>query len=162
MEEVAAAAGITQLIVYRHFQSKEDLYRAVLERVSGQLGELIEGEPGAAGKRGGLGVAARSVLECARLDPEGFRLLWRHSARELQFASYASELRDRAVAAVEQSVGKRFPSAELPWAAHAVVGYLIESVLVWLEFGDPDRDELFIHATNEAMKAGVRAWSGKS
>ena len=31
MEEVAAASGITKEIVYRHFASKEELYRAVLE-----------------------------------------------------------------------------------------------------------------------------------
>jgi AcrR family transcriptional regulator len=31
MEDVAAAAGITKLIVYRHFSSKEELYDAVLE-----------------------------------------------------------------------------------------------------------------------------------
>ena len=31
MSDVASASGITQLIVYRHFESKADLYRAVLE-----------------------------------------------------------------------------------------------------------------------------------
>ena len=33
MEDVAAACGVTKLIVYRHFESKEDLYREVLQRV---------------------------------------------------------------------------------------------------------------------------------
>ena len=33
MDDVAAAAGVTKLIVYRHFESKEALYRSVLERV---------------------------------------------------------------------------------------------------------------------------------
>ena len=33
MDEIAATAGITKLIVYRHFESKEVLYRAVLEQV---------------------------------------------------------------------------------------------------------------------------------
>ncbi|MDQ3757621.1 MAG: TetR/AcrR family transcriptional regulator, partial [Actinomycetota bacterium] len=41
MEEVAAAAGITKLIVYRHFESKEELYRAVLEQVSSRMGEEL-------------------------------------------------------------------------------------------------------------------------
>ena len=39
MDDVAAEAGITRLIVYRHFDSKEDLYRAVLERVTDRLRE---------------------------------------------------------------------------------------------------------------------------
>jgi AcrR family transcriptional regulator len=37
MEDVAAASGITKLIVYRNFESKETLYRAVLESVSTRL-----------------------------------------------------------------------------------------------------------------------------
>ena len=37
MEDIAAAAGVTKLILYRHFASKADLYRAVLQRVADQL-----------------------------------------------------------------------------------------------------------------------------
>ena len=39
MDDVAAAAGITRLIVYRHFPSKEALYVAVLEGVRDRLAE---------------------------------------------------------------------------------------------------------------------------
>src|SRR3954454_23407000 len=41
MDDVAAAAGITRLVVYRHFESKEALYVAVLEAVSGRLHEAF-------------------------------------------------------------------------------------------------------------------------
>lgn len=155
MEEVARAAGITPLIVYRHFASKEDLYRAVLERVSGALA----GELGRGAERGGFGVGARAVLDAARRDPAGFALLWRHSAREPAFASYAAQLREQAVAAVSHALGERVPPASVEWAAHAVVGYLVEAVLTWLDFGDERRDEHFVAATNAALRAGVRAWS---
>ena len=37
MEEVAAASGITKEIVYRHFASKEELYRAVLDGAAQRL-----------------------------------------------------------------------------------------------------------------------------
>ncbi|MGH8982505.1 MAG: helix-turn-helix domain-containing protein, partial [Acidimicrobiia bacterium] len=32
MADIASAAGVSHLIVYRHFESKECLYEAVLER----------------------------------------------------------------------------------------------------------------------------------
>src|SRR5687768_1895498 len=88
MDDVAAAAGITKLIVYRHFDSKDELYRAVLQRVSSRLAEelvaaLEQPQPRAIG--------ARVLLTVAREDPDGFVLLWRHAAREPQFAAYAAE-----------------------------------------------------------------------
>ena len=93
MEDIAAASGITKLIVYRHFDSKEELYRAVLQQVFDRLAEeFVIGYSQGAG-----GVGARSLLTVAREDPDGFRLLWRHAAREPQFADYARELRERSV-----------------------------------------------------------------
>jgi AcrR family transcriptional regulator len=155
MADVARASGITQLIVYRHFDSKEDLYRAVLQRVcDGLSAEFARGaEPG------GFGLGAGLVLSAARRDPTGFRLLWRHAAREPSFASYASDLREDAIASARASLARSVPEASLEWAAHAVLGYLVEAVLNWLEFGDPAHDARFVAATNAAMRAGVRVWS---
>jgi hypothetical protein len=34
LDDVAAEAGVTHVILYRHFASKNDLYRAVLDRAS--------------------------------------------------------------------------------------------------------------------------------
>ena len=155
MPEIAAESGITPLIVYRHFDSKEQLYRAILERVSSRLTRELDAGP----EPDGFGIGARSVLSAARQDPDGFCLLWRHAAREPVFSSYAVELREWAVGAAARSLGERVPPDALAWAAHAVVGYLVEAVLNWLEFGNPKRDALFVTATNAALRAGVKAWS---
>jgi hypothetical protein len=40
--------------------------------------------------------------------------------------------------------------------------YVLYPVLNWLEFGDPQRDALFVKATNAAMRAGVKVWSKTS
>ena len=103
MEDVAAASGITKLIVYRHFESKEELYRAVLTRVSDRLAEEFAGA--LESERPG-GVGARALLTVAREDPDGFVLLWRHAAREPQFADYAAAQRAQAVA-VARSLRRR-------------------------------------------------------
>ena len=94
MEDVAGAAGITKLIVYRHFESKEELYRAVLQRVSDRLAEEFIRGVTAADRRG---VGVRALLTVAREDAPAFALLWRQATREPQFSDYAREHRERAV-----------------------------------------------------------------
>ena len=87
MEDVAEACGVTKLIVYRHFDSKEELYRAILQRVfDRQAEELVHGleHP----EQPGLG--ARTLLTVAREDATAFTLLWRHAPREPQFEAYAA------------------------------------------------------------------------
>lgn len=157
MEHLGAEAGVTKLIVYRHFDSKERLYRAVLERVSARLAEEFAA---AAARQHRLGVAAPAFLAVAREDPAGFRLLWRHSAREPEFASYAAEFRGLAVQFARAVLADRVPDEGLhEWAAETVVAYLVEAVLNWLDHGDARRDEQFLALTTSSLHALVRSWA---
>ena len=157
MEDVAAASGITKLIVYRHFDSKEELYRAVLERVSDRLAEEFLTRMSRADRRG---IGARSMLVVAREDPDGFSLLFRHAVREPRFAAYAHSHRERALLAsrhlLQPVLGhdKKF----LAWGTETVVSYMVEAVLHWLEFGDPERDDEMVELTTSGLHALVQAW----
>ena len=44
------------------------------------------------------------------------------------------------------------------WAAESVFGWLIESVLTWLEIGDESRDAAFMENTTAALRAMRAAW----
>ena len=155
MADVAAASGVTPLIVYRHFGTKEALYRAVLADVSSALRERLGEGPDPAG----YGLGAGSLLAVAREHPDGFRLLWRHATREPQFASEADELRTEALDAARGALDGLVDPEFLEWAAHAVLGYLVEAVLAWLDHGDPARDEQLVHAINRSLRAGVGGWA---
>ena len=155
MADVAAAAGVTPLIVYRHFDSKEELYRSVLTTVAAQLRDRLTNWPGT----DGYGLSAGPLLEVAREDPDGFRLLWRHATREPQFASEAEALRVDAIDSAKTALEGLVAPELLEWAAHAVLGYLVEAVLAWLDHGDRSRDEQLVVAINSSLRAGVRGWS---
>jgi len=157
MEDVASACEVTKLIVYRHFDSKEELYRTILERVFHRLGEELE-----AGLRepDPRGLGARTILTVAREDPDSFVLLWRHAAREPQFAEYAHEQRELAVVAVRDLMTLDSGDDLMDhWAAESVFGWLIESVLTWLDVGDQSRDAEFMERTTAALRAMRAAWS---
>jgi len=155
MADVAAASGVTPIIVYRHFDSKEELYRSVLAGVAAQLRGRLANWPGT----DGYGLSAGPLLEVAREDPDGFRLLWRHATREPQFESEAAALRIEALNSARAALDGLVAPELLEWAAHAVLGYLIEAILAWLDHGDPARDEQLVVAINRSLRAGVRGWS---
>jgi AcrR family transcriptional regulator len=156
MEDVAEACGVTKLIVYRHFDSKEDLYRAILQRVfDRQAEELLRGleHP----SQSGLG--ARTLLTVAREDPAAFTLLWRHAPREAQFAAYAHELRAMSVTAVRDLMRIATDDARFDaWSAEVVIGWLVEAVLVWLEVGDPARDDDMVVWTTDGLRRMRAGW----
>jgi len=154
MEDVAAAAGVSRLIVYRNFGSKEELYRAVLTGVTDRLAAEFEGVDVAA-----AGVARR-VVRVARVDPDAFRLLWRHAVHEPAFAADVATFREivtsYAAALLHPVLEDRTFRA---WAATALVGHLYDGVCAWLDTGDPARDGEFADRMAAGLRALVTAWS---
>jgi AcrR family transcriptional regulator len=159
MEDVATASGITKLIVYRNFASKEALYRAVLQAVSERLILVFEEEIAAGRRPAGV----RSLLQVAREEPDGFVLLWVHAAREAQFADYAAGHRTLAVKVARRRLMAQVTDpAILDWAADAWVDWCVESVLSWLRHGDPARDTEFIRLAQDSLAALIGVWQRAS
>ena len=156
MDDVAAACGVTKLILYRHFETKEVLYRAVLQRVFERHGQELAARM-ERGEARGLGM--RTLLTVAREDEAGFTLLWRQAAREPQFADYARELREAAAEATAKLLGLHMGDPALDrWAAQSTIGWLVDAVFVWLEVGDPARDDEVIERAATGLRALRDAW----
>jgi AcrR family transcriptional regulator len=156
MDEIAATAGITKLIVYRHFASKEALYRSVLEQVFDRQVELFLANIAQGLEAVG---STRALLAVAREWPDGFRLLWRQTAREPQFGEYALSLRDVAVNAARGVVTPLVAAELAEWAAQTLFDHLVDAVLDWLDYGDAAFDERFVALETAAIRATVTAWA---
>jgi AcrR family transcriptional regulator len=83
MNVIAAEAGITKPILYRHFGDKGGLYRALAERYTDQLLERLRG---ALATRGGLGNRTRATIDAylASVEerPQVYRFLVERAAVE--------------------------------------------------------------------------------
>lgn len=152
VEEVAEQAGVTRLIVYRHFDGKEDLYRAVLTSVTEQFRARFDAGPPS-------GIIA-TLVAVGREHPDAFRLLWRHARHEPLFAAEAATFRLVAADYADGIVGPYVDDATFRrWAATALVEHLHEGICTWLDTGDPTRDDEFASRLRDGARALVAAWS---
>jgi AcrR family transcriptional regulator len=154
MDEVAAASGITKEIVYRHFASKEELYRAVLDATR----QSLKAELAQARQRSQSGAGIRALLAVGRAHPDALRLLLVHAAREPEFADYAHDVRSRWINRVFQRRRHDDPLFHR-WAVEVAVSHIWEAVLTWLDVGDPARDEEFARRCTAGVNALWGAWN---
>jgi AcrR family transcriptional regulator len=137
MDDIAAEAGVTRLILYRHFDSKQQLYEAVLDHTRAQLQEGL-----AYRERGPRPEMLRELLRVVRADPHGFRLLFWHAPREPRFAAYSASLSDQVAGVAEQGMREQIPDPQLRgWLAGMVGDFALQGILSWLEVGDESRDD---------------------
>jgi AcrR family transcriptional regulator len=134
LDDIAAEAGITRVILYRHFESKTDLYQAVLDRVCDLLATHVAGQVGEF-----TDASIDGLLAAAAADPAGFRLLFRHAAREPEFKAQAdrfwTDIYDIAHLQIKAYVTD---PAWARWASQLTPTVAIEAVLAWLDAGQPD------------------------
>jgi AcrR family transcriptional regulator len=132
LDDIAAEADVSRVILYRHFDSKADLYRAVLNRARARLAAAAHGPEFDAASVDGLVAAAAD-------DPAGFRLLFQHAAREPEFRDEMERFRAEMVALAHRQLVRAIRDrAWSQWAAKLAPTVAIEAVLAWLEAGQPD------------------------
>lgn len=135
MDDIAAEAGVTRLIIYRHFDSKQRLYEAVLDHTRDHLAEALRytGTPEAN--------MVHPLVTIARTEPHAFTLLFRHSAREPRFSGYATEFTEASTRVAERALEDVIADPELRrWTARMLFRLSIEGILTALEFDDPSSD----------------------
>lgn len=136
LDDIAAEAGITRVILYRHFDSKTDLYEAVLDRFCAVLGDHVAEPVG-----GFTDASIDGLLKAAIAEPAGFRLLFVHAAREPEFKARVDQFRHDIAEAAYLQISAMVPDeAWGRWAAQLAPTAAIEAIIAWLDAGQPDPD----------------------
>jgi AcrR family transcriptional regulator len=150
LDDIAAEAGVTHVILYRHFASKSDLYRAVLDRAGARLGDTV-------GTQDYDEASIPVLLRAAAADPDGFRLLFRHAAREPEFRDVIDTIRLRSTEIADRHLTETLPDGPWrQWAARLVPTVTLEAVIAWLDIGQPDPDRAGDHI-GRAVQAVIEA-----
>jgi AcrR family transcriptional regulator len=134
LDDIAAEAGITRMVLYRHFDSKTDLYQAVLDRMCARLDAHVAEPTG-----GFTDASIDGLLAAAAQSPAGFRLLFKHALREPEFSERIEKFRADITAAAHLQIAALVPDDGLArWAAQLAPAVAIEAVIAWLDAGQPD------------------------
>jgi AcrR family transcriptional regulator len=156
LDDVAAAAGVTKPILYRHFDGKRGLYLALLERHREDLGSFA----GAVPSEGPLRERLRAVLEVwfAYVETHSYawKMLFRDSGGGPEVRDYRLEVHAQAravlVAMIRSLAETPIPRREQEPVAELMSMGMASLVLWWID--DPG-------ASREAIvDAMVRVWVG--
>lgn len=154
METVADHAGVTRMLVYRHFESKHALYRAVLASAIEHVQLAVSAD--AAGVAPGV---SGQLVRAARDTPDAVRLLWRHAQHEPEFAADARRFRLIAANFAESLLADLIPDPQRrAWSATLVVEYLYAGLCNHLDDGDPADDDAFARHLHDGVIGMIESW----
>ena len=157
MDDVANVAGVSRLIVYRHFESKEELYDVVVAETAAMLIDALHASTDTPGL-----AAVGALLKVARADRNGFTVLWQHAAREPQFAAHADGFRAPAVIFVRTLLTNAGVKGDrLSWAADTLLSFAIAAVTHWVEHEPESNDDEFLALMAQSVPPMIRAWGAR-
>lgn len=156
MNDIAEAAGVTKPVLYQHFDSKSDLYRALLSAVGDRMLDAIakaaaEATDGKSLTQHGFQAYFRWVAH--RHDE--FMLLFGGSARhDADFSDQIQQITNDAAAAIAPLIAVDIDPDHRDTLAHALVGLAEGASRRLIGLGqDFDPDEI-------AREVSALAWAG--
>lgn len=159
MNDVADAAGVTKPVLYQHFDSKRELYRALLDEVGNRLLSAIakataDAPDGKSQTQRGFQAYFRWVAE----DHDEFKLLYGGGTRrDDEFRTAIQRVTDEAANAIAPLIAVDIEPEHRRTIAHAIVGLAEGASRRLVELDENfDPDEVARQVSDLAW-AGLRA-----
>jgi AcrR family transcriptional regulator len=137
LDEIAAAAGVTKPIVYRHFDSKRDLYLALLDRHRADLGGFVAAMPATGSTEERLRTVLDVWLDYVEARSYAWKMLFRDTGGGPEIAGRRREVHARAravlVDVIRSLATTPVPRRELEPLAELMSMGMAALVLWWIE-----------------------------
>lgn len=160
MDHVAHRAGVSKVILYRYFGSKDKLVHAVLDEVVEAI--LLADQQDADWWTERLA----HTLPVVREHAAAMRLLIRHAAHDPEFGVHLERLTAALIARVdERQLAIMDPArGQAPGdnavLAGSVTNFLLDAYVRWVDRGDPAQDGDFLAWVSKTVRAMVYFWRG--
>jgi AcrR family transcriptional regulator len=159
MNDIADAAGVTKPVLYQHFESKNDLYLALIEDTGVRLSTLIEAATvDADGPRDQVTRGFLAYFRWVAADGDSFRLLFSGGARVGdEFIEAVQRIEQRITDSIAPLIRADIDVDHQRIVAHGIVG-LAESISRRLiEQGRPFEPDVVAAQVAELVWAGLRS-----
>ena len=159
MNDVAEAAGVTKPVLYQHFESKRDLYQALLNDVGSRLLDRIaKGVADATDGKSQTELGFRAYFRWVADDHDAFLLLFGSgSRRDNEFASAVRRITAEAAGAIAPLIAVEISDDQRRTLAHALVGLAEGASRRLVELGEDFEPDEVSRAVSALAWAGLRA-----
>jgi AcrR family transcriptional regulator len=156
LDDIAAAAGVTKPILYRHFDSKRDLYLVLLARHRDDLQSFTGAVPPEGSHRERLRAVLEIWLTYVEAHAYAWKMLFRDTGGGPEVHAFRQEVHARArevlVEMIRSPGESRIPTRELEPLAELLSMGMASLVLWWMDNPDVSRSAL--------IDAMTRVWMG--
>ena len=156
LDDVAAAAGVTKPILYRHFDAKQGLYLALLERHRDDLSSFAAAIPAEGMPQERLGAVLDVWVTYVETHAYAWKMLFRDTGGGREIHSFRLEVHARARAVLVDIIRSLsevpIPSRELEPLAELMSMGMAALVLWWMDAPSVPREAI--------VDAMTRVWAG--
>ena len=155
--EIAAAAAVSEALLYQHFPGKRQLFEAIVNQAAADLERRLcvaadSDEP--------LSCAVAAFFDFVDQDRDLYRVFFRQALpAEPAFQRLYAELARHFLDLTEQGLAAAGPDSVL--LAHAVSGMVSELALWWVDGRGPSRDEMVAKAVRMARAMALEVSDGR-
>lgn len=156
MNDVADAVGVTKPVLYQHFDSKRDLYQALIDEVGSRLlANISKAAAEAVDGRSRTELGFRAYFRWVSDDHDAFRFLFGSGTRrDDEFNTAVQRITAEAAEAVAPLIAVDIDERHRTTLAHALVGMAEGASRLLVQRGDEfDPDEI-------AQEVADLAWAG--
>ena len=146
LNALAAAAGVTKPVLYRHFDSKRALYLAVLERHRADLDSFAPLIPTTGTHRARLRTVLGAWLDYVEQHSYAWKMLFRDTGGDAEIEAFRRDVHSRArdvLAQIIRSLNEaKIPDREIEPLAELMSMGMGSLVVWWIESGAVTREAL--------------------
>jgi AcrR family transcriptional regulator len=159
MNDVADAVGVTKPVLYQHFDSKRDLYQALIDEVGERLlASITKATAEATDGKSQTELGYRAYFRWVSDDHDAFRFLFGSGTRrDDEFNAAVQRITAEAAKAVAPLIAVDIDERHRTTLAHALVGLAEGASRLLVERGDEFDPDAIAQEVADLAWAGLRA-----